>query len=132
MTNDELRQLLQDSYFDNVDSAQANAAVQAFTPDAHWQHTQVWAHDGHDSRYTDQIQGRQALFEFMDARVKEMQVVQIRHQVDEVIVSGNRGAFRARVVGPEGESLGFVGWVELQGDLISRYIVMPESYSISQ
>lgn len=130
MNNHELQQLLQETYFNNVDSAQARGAVQAFTSNVLWQHTQVWAHDGHDSRYTDRIEGREALFEFMDARVKEMQIVKIRHQVDEAIVSGSRGAFRARVVGPEGDSLGFVGWVELRDGLIARYMVMPETYSV--
>lgn len=132
MTNEELRRLLQDTYFANVDSAQASAAVQAFTPDVRWQHTQVWAHDGHDSRYTDRIEERDALSDFMHARVKEMQLVRIRHQVDETIVSGERGAFRARVIGPEGDSLGFVGWVELKDNLVSRYIVMPENYSSAE
>jgi len=130
MTNQDLKELLQSTYFNNVDTARAREAIAAFTPDVRWQHTQVWAHDGHDSRYTDRIEGREALFHFMDERVKEMQVVQIRHQVDEAIVSGNRGAFRAQVIGPEGDSIGFIGWVELCDGLIDHYIVMPESYSI--
>ena len=129
MTAEELRAHLQHTYFDNVDTANPEGAVLAFTPDMHWQHTQVWAHDGHDSRHTDRLQGRAALLDFMQARVKEMQVIKIRHRVDEVIVTGDRGAFRASVLGPEGRRLGFLGWVELCDGLIQRYIVVPEDFA---
>ena len=129
MTPEELRNHLQKNYFDNVDTANPGGAILAFTPDMHWQHTQVWAHDGHDSRHTDRLQGRDALFEFMEARVKEMQVIQIRHKVDDVIVTGDCGAFRARVIGPTGRELGFLGWVELNDGLIKRYIVVPEDFA---
>ncbi len=129
MNDNELLHHLQSVYFDNVDTARPGDAVKAFTPDVIWQHTQVWAHDGHDSRHTDRLDGQDALYAFMSDRVGEMQVIKIKHVVDEAIVSGDRGAFRARVVGPEGNSLGFVGWVELRDGLIQRYIVMPENFA---
>jgi hypothetical protein len=129
MKAEELREHLQHKYFDNVDTANPADAVLAFTPDMHWQHTQVWAHDGHDSRHTDRLQGRDALLDFMQARVKEMQVIKIRHRVDEVIVNGDRGAFRASVLGPTGRRLGFMGWVELRDGLIQSYIVVPEDFA---
>ena len=121
-----LKALLQHTYFDNVDGARAEDAVKAFTPDVHWQHTQVWAHDGHDARHTDSLHGQDALHDFLAERVKQMQVIRITHHVDEVVTDGDRGAFRARVVGPDGSSKGFVGWVELRDGLLQRYIVMPE------
>lgn len=129
MTNEELRALLQETYFDNIDNAHPEEAVKAFVPDVQWQHTQVWAHDGHDSRHTDSIDGRDNLFAFLDARVKEMQVIQIKHTVDEAIVSGERGAFRARVTGPGGEPKHFLGWVEIRDGLLQRYIVVPENFA---
>lgn len=129
MTREELQALLQNTYFDNIDNARPEGAVQAFTPDAEWQHTQVWAHDGHSSRHTDRLQGRDNLLAFLAERVPQMQAIQIKHRVDEVIVDGNRGAFRARVTGPTGRSLGFVGWVELRDGLLQRYIVMPEDFA---
>lgn len=129
MTSEELYDHLQHTYFDNVDAANPAGAVLAFTPDMHWQHTQVWAHDGHDSRRTDRLYGRNALLDFMEARVKEMQIIQIRHRVDEVIVTGDRGAFRASVLDPTGRTLGFLGWVEMRNGLIQRYIVVPEDFA---
>ena len=129
MTENELHKLLQSTYFDNVDSGNAPAAVCAFAPDAKWQHTQVWAHDGHDSRHTDRLEGREALVAFLAARVPQMQVIQIRHRVDEVIMSGDRGAFRARVIGPDGSSRGFLGWVTIREGLLQSYIVVPEDFS---
>ncbi|WP_027948803.1 nuclear transport factor 2 family protein [Haliea salexigens] len=129
MTPEELHAHLQHVYFDNVDTANPAGAVLAFTRDMHWQHTQVWPHDGHDSRHTDHLHGRAALLEFMQTRVKEMQVIRIRHRVDEVIVQGDRGAFRASVLDPSGRSLGFLGWIELSDGLIHRYLVVPEDSS---
>ncbi len=69
------------------------------------------------------------MLEFMQARVKEMQVIKIRHRVDEVIVTGDRGAFRACVLDPSGRSLNFLGWVELRDGLIQRYVVVPEDFA---
>jgi hypothetical protein len=129
MTSEELHAQLQGMYFDNVDTANPDAAVLAFTADMYWQHTEVWAHDGHDSRHTDRLQGRDELLHFMQARVKEMQIIEIRHRVEEVIVSDDRGAFRARALDPSGRSLGFLGWVELCDDLIARYLVVPEDFA---
>ncbi|EED35880.1 hypothetical protein NOR51B_1827 [Luminiphilus syltensis NOR5-1B] len=131
MTPEALKAHLQGCYFDNVDTANPDGAVMAFTPDMEWQHTQVWAHDGHDSRQTDRLSGRQALLDFMRVRVKETQIIQIKHKVDETIVTGNSGAFRGRVVGPSGKELRFLGWVELRDDLVSRYIVVPEDFAAS-
>ena len=131
MTPAALRDHLQSCYFDNVDTANPDGAVMAFTSDVEWQHTQVWAHDGHDSRQTDRLQGREALLDFLRERVKETQVIQIRHQLDETVVSDGCGAFRGRVLGPFGKSLGFLGWVELRDGLVSRYIVVPEDFAAS-
>lgn len=129
MNSQELHTLLQNTYFDNIDSAKPELAIAAFTADVSWQHTQVWAHDGHNSRHTDCLNGRPALLNFLSARVPQMQVIEIKHQVDEVVVTNNRGAFRARVVGPSGRSVGFLGWVELNGEQLQRYIVVPENFS---
>jgi len=132
MTPDQLREHLQENYFDNVDGARPEQAVQAFTTDVRWQHTQVWQHDGHDARTTDRLVGRQALCDFLQARVPEMQVIAIRHEVNAVIVNGDCGAFRAAVVGPSGRRVGFLGWVQLEDRLISDYLVVPESFSVKE
>jgi hypothetical protein len=124
-----LKALLQNVYFNNVDTANAEAAVAALAPDVHWQHTQVWAHDGHDSRHTDRLAGRDAVHAFLAERVTEMQRIRITHHVDDVVTDGERGAFRARVVGPDGSSKGFVGWVEVADNRLKRYIVMPEDFA---
>lgn len=129
MTEQKLHTLLQVTYFDNIDNANPAGAVAAFTAGAHWQHTQVWPHDGHDSRQTDRLQGRENLLAFLRARVPQMQVIQITHRVDEVIVNGDRGAFRARVMGPDGQTRGFLGWVELKDNLLQSYRVVPEDFS---
>jgi len=129
MSSAQLKKLLQGTYFDNVDRANAGQAVLAFTEDVVWQHTQVWPHHGHNSRYTDQLDGRAALLSFMQERVRETQIVQIQHKVHEAIVTGDRGAFRGHVLGPDGHTKNFLGWVELRDNLIQRYIVVPENFS---
>ena len=123
----DLHEHLQRVYFDNVDRADAAAAVQAFTEDVRWQHTQVWPHHGHSARSTDALEGRKALFEFLDERVVQTQEVGIQHKVLDTLANDRMGAFRGCVVGPDGRTRGFLGWVELSDGLISRYVVVPES-----
>ena len=129
MTEKQLLKLLQETYFNNIDSGQPEAAVKAFADDAVWQHTQVWAHDGHDSRTTDRLAGREKLLQFLQDRVPQMQTISITHTVDEVIIKDRRGAFRARVSGPDGGSKGFLGWVETDGEKLTSYIVVPEDFA---
>jgi len=125
-TQSQLHALLQHTYFDNIDQGDADRAVQAFTEDVTWSHYQVWEHHGHMRNHADAFSGRKEVRDFLAARIADMQVEGIRHQVTSVIVQGGEGAFRAEVVGDAGESMRFFGWVELDDRRISRYIVGPE------
>lgn len=123
---DELYRLLQSVYFDAIDRGDANAAVEVFHEEVEWVHTQVWVHDGHDRSRTDTLRGREAVRQFLAARIGEMQVEGIEHKLRQVICDGGAGAFRAEVVGPTGAAAPFLGWVELTDGQISTYIVSPE------
>ena len=48
-----LFQLLQDIYFDNIDTAKADEASEAMHNDVRWVHNQVWEHDAHKSNIRD-------------------------------------------------------------------------------
>lgn len=122
----ELYSLLQEMYFDNIDAGDAASAVASMHEDVNWVHTQVWEHDGHGSHYTDELDGREAVREFLAGRIDEMQAEGIEHKIRETVHEGDRGAFRAEVVGPDGERLPFIGWVELTDGKVSRYLVAPE------
>ena len=125
MTNEKLFYLLQCVYFDNIDKAKANEAVEAMHDSIEWIHTQVWEHDGHDSSYVDNLNGREAVKFFLTERVKEMQVEGIIHKVNKVITDGVSGAFQASVIGKDGSEKSFFGWVEIKDEKISSYRVMP-------
>jgi ketosteroid isomerase-like protein len=125
-SSDLLYELLQQTYFDGIDNADADRAVEAFSEDAEWVHTQVWEHDGHDRRHTDILHGRDSIRDFLAARIGEMQVEGIVHKVKKGLCDGRSGAFRAEVIGPAGEALPFFGWVELTEGKISTYIIHPE------
>ena len=125
MTNEKLFYLLQCVYFDNIDEAKANEAVEAMHDSIEWIHTQVWEHDGHDSSYVDNLNGREAVKFFLTERVKEMQVEGIIHKVNKVITDGVSGAFQASVIGTDGTEKSFFGWVETKDGKISSYRVMP-------
>ncbi len=125
-SSDALYDLLQHTYFDGIDNADAEKAAGAFNENAEWVHTQVWEHDGHDARHTDTLQGRKAIHEFLAHRIGEMQVVGIKHHVHKVLCDGKSGAFRAEVIGPDGDARPFFGWVELENHKISTYIIHPE------
>jgi ketosteroid isomerase-like protein len=125
-TQAQLHSLLQNTYFDNIDQGDADGAVRAFTDDIAWSHYQVWEHHGHVRNRADIFRGRNEVHAFLATRINDMQEEGIRHQVNQVIVEGNEGAFRAQVVGVTGKSIRFFGWVELTGGRISRYMVSPE------
>lgn len=126
LTRRRLRKLLQETYFDNIDDANARAAVRALHEDVEWVHTQVWVHDGHDRSETDTLHGRGDVLDFLASRLDSMQELGLKHTVLEVLVDGSKGAFRARVEGPGNRSIPFLGWVEVRDDRISHYLVAPE------
>ena len=127
VTNGEdLYRLLQETYFDSIDGADAETAVTALHEDVEWVHRQVWEHDGHSSEEVDVYHGRDAVFEFLDPRIGEMQEEGIEHKIREAICEGERGAFLAEVVGADGSTLPFFGWVELTDGLVSKYTVTPK------
>jgi nicotinamidase-related amidase len=125
-TSDELYELLQGTYFDSIDAGDARTAATAVHENIEWVHTQVWEHDGHTGRGTDTHRGREAVFEFLDGRIGQMQAEGIEHEVGDTIYDDGKGAFRATVVGPDGDTQPFVGWVELADGTISTYVVAPE------
>ena len=125
MTTEKLFYLLQCVYFDNIDKAKANEAVEAMHDSIEWIHTQVWEHDGHDSSYVDNLNGREAVKFFLTERVKEMQVEGIIHKVNKVITDGVSGAFQASVIGKDRSEKSFFGWVEIKDEKISSYRVIP-------
>ena len=125
ITSERLLYLLQEIYFDNIDSARAEEAAEAMHESIEWIHTQVWEHDGHDSSYIDKLKGREAVKEFLIERVKEMQVEGIIHKVNKVLTDGSSGAFQASVIGVNGEKKSFFGWVEVKDEKIISYKVMP-------
>lgn len=121
----ELRDLVQETYFDGIDSGDPASAVDALAEDVQWTHRQVWEHDGHGRDSVDHRNGRQSVYEFLAARVDEMQAIGIEHQVSDAIYEDGRGAFRADVVGPEGRREPFLGWVDVSGGKITHYRVTP-------
>ena len=122
----QLRKLLQQVYFDNIDRGNADGAVAAFTEDVAWSHYQVWEHHGHLRNHADVFHGRDEVRDFLAGRISDMQAEGIRHLVTNAIVQDDEGAFRAKVVGAGGTSQRFFGWAELSEGKISRYIIGPE------
>lgn len=127
LTREKLYHLLQDVYYRGVDAADADAAVQAFTANVRWVHHQVWEHDGHGRGSFREINGRDAVRDFLADRIPQMGVIGISHHVDRVLADGEAGAFRAHVLGPDGVRKPFFGWVEMDGDRIATYIIGPET-----
>ena len=125
-SSDELYDLLQGTYFDSIDAGDAETAVTAMHEDVEWVHTQVWEHDGHTGTSSETFDGRDEVFEFLDGRIGEMQTEGIEHTVRDTVYDDGKGAFRAEVVGPEGDTQPFMGWVELTDGTVSTYIVGPE------
>jgi hypothetical protein len=118
--------LLQDIYFNNIDNADADAAIEAMHPQVRWVHNQVWEHDGHKSSIKDILNGQDEVKRFLRNRVKETQVEGIIHKVENVISDGELGAFKANVIGTDNTKKAFIGIVKLQDNKIIYYRVLPE------
>ena len=125
MGKEEVLHLLQKIYFDNIDSGNADLAVEAMHRDVVWVHTQVWEHDGHNRDSLDTLNGRAALRTFLAGRIPEMQREGIEHKVHNIVTDGEKGAFQAQVIGPNGDAKDFFGWIELRDGRIGSYRVIP-------
>ena len=64
-----LMYLLQDIYFDNIDTANADKASEAMHDDVRWVHNQVWEHDAHKTNIRDTLNGRKKVKEFLRKRI---------------------------------------------------------------
>ena len=96
---EKLFHLLQDIYFDNIDTAKADEASEAMHNDVRWVHNQVWEHDAHKSNIRDALNGRKEVRDFLRKRIVEMQIEGIIHKVENVVSDGKLGAFKANVIG---------------------------------
>ena len=117
--------LLQDIYFDNIDTAKADEASEAMHNDVRWVHNQVWEHDAHKNNIRDTLNGREEVKEFLRKRVVEMQIEGIIHKVENVVSDGKLGAFKANVIGTDKSKKPFFGLVEIKDDKIIYYRVLP-------
>ena len=122
---EKLFHLLQDIYFDNIDTAKADEASEAMHNDVRWVHNQVWEHDAHKSNIRDAFTGRKEVREFLRKRIVEMQIEGIIHKVENVVSDGKLGAFKANVIGKDKSKKPFFGLVELKDDKIIYYRVLP-------
>jgi ketosteroid isomerase-like protein len=116
--------LFQNVYYANVDRGDMTAATAAFHPDVDWSHAQVWAHHDFARGHAQQLHGRDAVREFLAARVEQLREAKITHHVRDMIVDGDKGAFIGAVEGP-GAVKQFMVWFELRDGLVARYVLRP-------
>ncbi len=126
LSTEELYRLLQEIYFDSIDDGDAETAISVMHEDVEWVHTQVWEEDGQTSQKTDIITGREDIFKFLYSRVGEMKDKGIEHTIRDIVAADGKGSFRADIVELDGNTIPFLGWVELTEGKISKYIVAPE------
>ena len=112
INQNELHSLLQNIYFDNIDSVNAKGASKAMHENVEWIHTQVWEHDGHDASNIDILRGRKSVEDFLEGRVYE---IQKENDVNKFV----------NVVGEDGTLKPFFGWVEIEDKKIILYKVIP-------
>tara|TARA_Y100001970_G_C14156393_1_gene815817 strand:- start:897 stop:1304 length:408 start_codon:yes stop_codon:yes gene_type:complete len=120
-----LMYLLQDIYFDNIDTANADKASEAMHDDVRWVHNQVWEHDANKTNIRDTLNGRKKVKEFLRKRITELQIEGIVHKVENVVSDGKLGAFKAYVIGKDILKKPFFGLVELKDEKIIYYRVLP-------
>ena len=124
MSKELIRHLIQEIYYDNVDRGDMTAATQAFHPDVEWSHAQVWAHHDFARGHAVALQGRAAVFDFLQERVAQLKDAAITHHLTDLVWEGDRGAYLGVVRGP-GPEKPFMVWIELRDGLIGRYTLRP-------
>ncbi|MCZ8130185.1 MAG: nuclear transport factor 2 family protein [Steroidobacteraceae bacterium] len=120
-------ELFETVYYGGIDRGDMATATSALHPAIEWSHQQVWAHHGFARGTPETKHGREAVREFLAARVAQLREARIRHHVREMVYDEprGRGAFLGAVEGPDGRSLGFMVWFELEDGLVRRYLLRP-------
>lgn len=99
-------------------------AVSVFHADVVFDHVQVWQRTDLGLGAS-QLHGREAVLQFLTRAKPRLAEARIRHRVDDLVLEGGRGAFRAHVEGEDGESADFLVWFELEEGQVRRYVVRP-------
>jgi len=126
VTREQALELLQTRYYDGIDRGDMTLAVSALHPDVEWSHAQVWAHHEFERAEASAYHGRDEIEAFLLARRRQLADSGITHAVVDLVLEGDRGAFRGEVTGPDRTTkLPFLVWVEFTDGLISRYDLRP-------
>lgn len=126
-THQRAHELFEHMYYGNIDRCDMAGAAAALHPDIEWSHQQVWAHHEFTRGAPQELRGRDAVQEYLEARVQQLREARIRHHVRELVYDAERGcgAFLGVVDGPDGRSLQFMVWFELRDGLVRRYVLRP-------
>jgi ketosteroid isomerase-like protein len=120
-------ELFEHGYYGHIDRCDMAGAAAALHPDIEWSHQQVWAHHEFARGAPQELRGREAVRDYLAARVQQLREARIRHHVREMVFDAarERGAFLGAVDGPDGRSLPFMVWFELRDDLVRKYVLRP-------
>ena len=118
-------ELFEGIYYASIDRGDMAQAVSALHLDVEWSHQQVWAHHEFARGTPELRRGRASVEEFLAARVAQLRDARIRHHVRDMVFERERGAFLGAVEGPDGRTLGFMVWFELEEGLVKRYLLRP-------
>ena len=124
-TKEQAYTLLQLTYYDGIDEGDMALAASALHPDVEWSHQQVWAHHEFERGEPSTLHGRDAVQEFLAARVRQLAEARIRHKIRELVFEENHGAFIGDVFGEDGSHKPFMVWFEIRDDRVSRYLLRP-------
>lgn len=125
-TRERVLELMQQTYYENIDRGDMVTATSALHEDVEWSHAQVWAHHGFARGEATVLAGRAAVCAYLSARIEQLRESGITHRVLELIVDGDRAAFIGRVTGPDGiTTKDFLVWIEVRDDRIARYLLRP-------
>ena len=89
-TRDNAIHLIQSTYYDGIDAGDMARAATALNPDIDWSHAQVWAHHGFVRAEPSGVKGRQAVHDFLAARVDQLREAQITHAIEDMVLEDGR------------------------------------------
>ncbi|MBV7407454.1 nuclear transport factor 2 family protein [Maritimibacter sp. DP1N21-5] len=124
-TREDAIRLIQSIYYDSIDAGDMARAATALHPDIDWSHAQVWAHHDFARAEPSGFKGRQAVRDFLAARVDQLREARITHGIEDMVFENDRGAFLGNVTGPDGTTKPFMVWFALTDGLVSRYDLRP-------
>jgi ketosteroid isomerase-like protein len=121
-------EIFQARYFDSVDRGDWRAACAVMSEDVEWSHISAWKGDdlGFDHSTPELFRDRAQVESLLSKVVPNIVKAGIRHEIEDLVVEGERGAFLCRATSAKKSDVArFMVWFEVRAGAVTRYLMRP-------